>query len=213
MYKLVVVSFHLFLEHCNKRNSDESRTAKILQEKVINMLQTNTRKNHQTSPNRILYQITLIIFLNFSLFNQPLKPSNLGKKATRDYSKFYRQMFLQKLSELTWESSPAVKDPYKLFPLFTKSCISWWTSMRHFQLLSKCEGKQLEKLRITTGIRKRNKNKNELFSPATGKDINSTDMFFFNSSGRLGREKKFIPSGWVTVKKEEQGGVEQWEFF
>ena len=81
--------------------------------------------------------------------------------------------------------------------------------MRHFQLLSKCEGKQLEKLRITTGIRKRNKNKNELFSPATGKDINSTDMFFFNSSGRLGREKKFIPSGWVTVKKEEQGGVEQ----
>ena len=114
-----------FLEHCNKRNSDESRTAKILQEKVINMLQTNTRKNHQTSPNRILYQITLIIFLNFSLFNQPLKPSNLGKKATRDYSKFYRQMFLQKLSELTWESSPAVKDPYKLFPHFTKSCISW----------------------------------------------------------------------------------------
>ena len=80
--------------------------------------------------------------------------------------------------------------------------------MRHFQLLSKCEGKQLEKLRITTGIRKSNKSKNELFSPATGKDINFTDMFFYRS-GRLGREKKFIPSGWVTVKKEEQGGVEQ----
>ena len=176
------------------------------------MLQTNTRKNHQTSPNTILYQIPLIIFLNFAFFNQPLKPSNLGKKAIRDYSKFYRQMFLQKLSELTWESSPAVKDPSKLFPHFTKSCISWWTSMRHFQLLSKCEGKQLEKLRITTGIRKSNKSKNELFSPATGKDINFTDMFFY-SSGRLGREKKFIPSGWVTVKKEEQGGVEQWAFF
>ena len=58
-----------------------------------------------------------------------------------------------------------------------------------------------------------------------GKDINFTDIkcfsylvlvkrivsfwFFFYSSGRLEREKKFIPSGWVTVKKEEQGGVEQ----
>ena len=34
-------------------------------------------------------------------------------------------------------------------------------------------------------------------------------LFFFYSSGRLEREKKFIPSGWVTVKKEERGGVEQ----
>ena len=81
--------------------------------------------------------------------------------------------------------------------------------MRHVQLLSKCEGKQLENMRITTRIRKSNKNKNELFSPATGKDINFTDMVFFYSSVRLGREKKFIPSGWVTVKKEERGGVEQ----
>ena len=80
--------------------------------------------------------------------------------------------------------------------------------MHHFQPLSKREDKQLEKLRITSGIRKSNKSKNELFSPATGKDINFTDMFFY-SNGRLGREKKFIPSGWVTVKKEEQGGVEQ----
>ena len=81
--------------------------------------------------------------------------------------------------------------------------------MRHFQPLSKCEGKQLEKPRITAGIRKKIRINNELFSPATGKDINFTDMFFFYSSERLGREKKFIPSRWVTVKKEEQGGVEQ----
>ena len=62
--------------------------------------------------------------------------------------------------------------------------------MRHFQLLSKCEGKQLEKLRITTGIRKSNKNKNELFSPATGKDINSTDMFFFLTAAEGWGEKR-----------------------
>ena len=62
--------------------------------------------------------------------------------------------------------------------------------MRHFQLLSKCEGKQLEKLRITTGIRKSNKSKNELFSPASGKDINFTDMFFLQQ--RKAGERKEI---------------------
>ena len=56
-----------------------------------------------------------------------------------------------------------------------------------------------------------------------GKDINFTDIKYFcylvlvkrigffcsSRSRRLGKEKKSIPSGWVTVKKEERGGVEQ----
>ena len=96
--------------------------------------------------------------------------------------------------------------PPSYFHLSQKSCISWWTSMRHFQLLSKCEGKQLENMRITTRIRKSNKNKNELFSPATGKDINFTDMFFFTAAEGWGEKRNlYRAGGWRSKRRSGEG--------
>lgn len=31
-------------------------------------------------------------------------------------------------------------------------------------------------------------------------------IFDFYRSGRLGRERRFLPSGWATVKRRERGG-------
>ena len=58
-------------------------------------------------------------------------------------------------------------------------------------------------MRITTRIRKSNKNKNELFSPATGKDINFTDMFFLQQ--RKAGERKEIYT--ERVGDSQKGGA------
>ena len=63
------------------------------------------------------------------------------KMAADDYSKYSQWMFLQELSELTWESLPSAEDPSKLFSTFYNKLNKLVNKHASFRTLSKHENK------------------------------------------------------------------------
>ena len=110
----------------------------------------------------ILFQMSLIIFLNLVFLNLLLGLPSLKKITPRDYSKFSQHAFLQELSDLTWDSILSAKDPSKVIFTFYNKLNKLLDKHVLLPTLSKCKSKQLAKPWITKGFRKAIKIENEL---------------------------------------------------
>ena len=110
----------------------------------------------------ILFQMSLITFPNFVFLNLVLRLPSLRKLQLVIVLNFLSVLFLQELSDLTWDSTLSAKDPSKSFSTFYNKLNKLLNKHTPLRTLSKRKSKQLAKPWITKGLRKAIHIKNEL---------------------------------------------------
>ena len=101
---------------------------------LINRQGSKNKFDYYTASGNIVSDLT-DHFSQFCILKSTTETTKPWKMAARDYSKFFQQMFLQELSELTWESLPSAEDPSKFFSTFynkLNKLVNW--SMHHSEL-------------------------------------------------------------------------------